>query len=123
MLTLDGFTDVSSILSAGVYALVHNGEVVYVGKSRKMLGRVYTHLKMWGDKRSGKVPSWLSAAVKGVLFNEVHICPCRIEDLDRVEREMIERYKPKYNLLHKTDRPVDLPERFRSKGLGIERRA
>lgn len=117
---LDGFTDVSTILAAGVYALVYNGEVVYVGKSKSMLGRVYTHAKMWRDKRGGKVPSWLP--VKGVLFNAIHIRPCRVEDLDRIEREMIELYKPKYNVVGKTDAKVVLPERFRPKGLGIERR-
>jgi hypothetical protein len=33
-----------------------------------------------------------------MLFDEVHVLPCRIEDLDVVERAMIELYRPFYNI-------------------------
>lgn len=99
---LFGFFDASDMLKAGVYALVYRGEVVYIGKSKSMLGRVYTHRQVWRSRKGGKVPSWLP--VKGILFDEVHIRPCRLEQLDTLEAEMIKLYKPRGNVQLNTDR-------------------
>lgn len=100
---LSGFIDASEILRSGVYILVHRGVVIYVGKSKAMLARIYTHRNLWASKRRGKgdVPWWMP--IPGIHFDEVHIRPCALADLDRLERDMIELYKPKYNTRLKTD--------------------
>lgn len=102
---LEGFTDISASLRSGVYALIAKGQVIYVGKSKAMIGRINAHRKKWIDKRR-KVPGADWIPIPGLLFDEIHIRPCRLEDLDRLEVEMINRYKPKYNINLKTDDKV-----------------
>lgn len=106
---LEGFVDVSAILSAGVYALVRDGVVVYVGQSKRMLTRVSAHKSNWGKK---SVPAWLPPSCRGILFDEVHVLPCRIEDLDIIEARMINLYKPRYNIKIKTPDPVAIVHLF-----------
>ena len=110
-MVLDGFSDVSAILRAGVYVLAYQGRVVSVGKSTSMYSRIYTHRNLWNQRRKGKqVPSWLPSSVKGMLFDAVYIQPCSLEALDGIEQEMIRRYQPKYNVLHnKKPEPVRVP--------------
>lgn len=106
---LDGFINVSAILSAGVYALVRDGVVVYVGQSKRMLTRVSAHKSNWGKKN---VPAWLPASIRGVLFDEVHVLPCRVEALDELEAIVINLYKPRYNIKIKTPTPVNITPLF-----------
>lgn len=107
---LEGFDEISGILRAGVYALVWRGEVVYVGKSKSMYSRIYTHRNLWNQARRGKAaPNWLPTSVKGILFDEVHIRPCSLEAIDGLEKEMINRYKPKYNIALKDKEKVASP--------------
>lgn len=100
---LEGFIDVSDVLRSGVYALVRNGVVVYVGQGKRMLARIEAHRSNWGRK---SMPAWMPVSLRGVLFDEVFVLPCRIEDLDRVERAMIDLYKPKYNIALKAPGPT-----------------
>lgn len=97
---LDGFSDVSDVLRCGVYALGYRGKIVYIGKSKTMLNRIYTHRSL----RSRKVPSWM--VTKGILFDEVHICPCGPDRIDELERQMIDRYRPRYNTYLKSPEPI-----------------
>lgn len=106
---LEGFINVSAILRCGIYALVRDGAVVYVGQSKKMLARVSAHKSNWGRKAT---PTWMPASLRGVLFDEVHVLPCRVEDLDRIERALIDLYKPKYNIQHKTKAPAPIAHFF-----------
>src|ERR1700690_3635629 len=76
---LEGFIDVSAILRCGVYALVREGIIVYIGQSKKPLARVAAHRSNWGRKST---PAWMPASLRGVLFDSVHILPCRVEQLD-----------------------------------------
>ena len=107
-MNLEGFKPIGEILRSGVYALVHRGKVVYIGKSKVMLTRIYSHRSLWGRKRS--IGEWL--AIKGILFDDVHILPCRLEDIDELEREMINIYRPKFNVQlkepHRITTPVSL---------------
>lgn len=91
---LEGFIEVSSILRCGVYALMREGVVVYVGQSKRMLTRIEAHRSQWA--RSHKAPDWLP--IKGILFDRIYILPCRVEDMNRIEREMIDLYRPRYNV-------------------------
>jgi excinuclease UvrABC nuclease subunit len=104
---LEGFVDVTAILRSGVYALLREGKVVYIGQSRKPLTRIESHRSMWGRRQ--KAPAWMQAMVKGMLFDEVHVLPCRIEDLDEVERAMIALYRPYYNIKLKPPQMVEVP--------------
>ncbi len=97
MLSLDGFTRVGPVLGAGVYVLVWRGRVEYVGKSTALLARIYAHRNMW--KRRGERRLTGRAGAKGILFDEVWVMPVPESDLDRLEREMIARYRPRLNQL------------------------
>lgn len=96
----DGFVDVTEILRCGVYVLRNRGTVVYVGQSKAMLTRVYTHRNL----ARKKAPPWLKTA--GVVFDEVLVMAVHPDRLDAVERELIARYQPKHNQAHK---PLQLP--------------
>jgi len=109
---LEGFKPIGEILQAGVYALIWGGKVVYIGKSRRMLVRIYTHRNNWG-KNHKKWTGLNWTKVKGILFDDVHIMPCRLEVLDQLEEEMIKLYRPKYNVhLKGPTEPVMVTEPF-----------
>ncbi len=94
---LEGFINTSAMLKPGVYALLREGVVVYVGQSKKPLGRVEAHRSLQQRiAKHGAAPGWLP--IRGIAFDEVHVLPCRVEDLDVVERAMIDLYKPKFNV-------------------------
>ena len=119
---LEGFAEVSPILKAGVYALVKNGVVIYVGKSRQVYARLYAHRSTAGRaaraKLNGKpspIPTWLPA--KGFVFDQVFVRPCTLDQLDSLERDMINLYKPRYNESLKTSRPVSVPSTITVRGI------
>lgn len=102
---LEGFVNTSAMLKPGIYALLREGVVVYIGQSKKPLGRVEAHRSLQARiAKHGAAPGWLP--IKGIVFDEVHVLPCRVEDLDIVERAMIDLYKPKYNVKLKSPHPV-----------------
>ena len=128
---LEGFVEVTPILRAGVYALVRDGVVVYVGQGKKMVARVEAHRSNWGRK---SVPAWMPVSLRGVLFDQVFVFPCRVEDLDQIEAAMIDLYKPKFNIKLKAPTPLtaqqihihigttDIPLNFRPPTAKFERR-
>jgi excinuclease UvrABC nuclease subunit len=97
---LAGFKAIGEILRSGVYALVWQGKVVYIGKSRKMLSRIYTHRSQAGKSKS------MFTSARGIRFDDVFICPCPLEKLDALEKDMIDLYKPRYNINHKSPHPI-----------------
>lgn len=102
---LEGFADVSAMLQGGVYALVHRGVVVYVGKSKMMLGRVYNHRSTWGRKSQKAVGL---KPIKGILFDSIWVRPCPSDAIDDLEYRMINLYKPRYNSMLRNALPVDI---------------
>lgn len=102
---LEGFTDVSKMLQGGVYALVHRDVVVYVGKSKVMLGRVYTHRVAWGKKSKAAVGL---KPQRGILFDAIWVRPCALASIDELESAMINLYKPRYNDKLRNGLPVDI---------------
>lgn len=103
---MEGFVDVSAVLRQVVYILLHHGTVVYVGKAKVGLGRLYTHRVAWGKKSrkpiSGAIPA------KGMLFDQIMVRPCMSIDIDALEALMIERYRPRYNTQLKSSIPPEL---------------
>lgn len=117
---LEGFSDISEVLRSGVYVLGWKGTVVYVGQSKSMYARIYAHRNLWNNARRGKAePTWLPSSVKGMLFDEVYIRPCPLEGLNELERRLIELYKPKYNIVHKTKTRTASPLTLRIGGIPI----
>jgi hypothetical protein len=89
----DGFCDVSVLLRSGIYLLMKREEIVYVGQSVKLAPRLATHAAQRGRKRS-------KTAV-AMFFDRVLVMPCALADLDRTEKDLIQRYQPKYNVKQK----------------------
>lgn len=98
--SLDQFIDLSAVLGSGVYALFFVGELVYIGKAKRLLARIYAHRNMLERKRAGV------RGVKAVPFSKVKVWPCKEIDLDRLEKELIERFQPKHNSNHIRPRPL-----------------
>lgn len=117
---LEGFADASASLRSGVYALCAKGRVIYVGKSKSMIGRINAHRKAWVAKRKNE--SWISdvLGIPGLMFDEVHIRPAPLHDLDRLEREMIDKYKPHYNVQLRTQGAIRAPISIVVAGLSLQ---
>lgn len=105
---MEGFLDASAMMQGGVYVLVHRREVVYIGKAKNFLARIYTHRSVWGRQRKGdKIASWLP--VKGVIFDQIYLRPCRPEVAEALERELIGEHNPKHNTQLRTKPHSPLP--------------
>lgn len=97
MLVPEGFVDVTAIRRPGVYMLLWRGEVVYVGQAVKLHSRVSNHIHGQAKRKM----TFNGRSIRGTAFDQVLVMPLALSDLDRVERELIERYIPKYNIRHK----------------------
>lgn len=91
---MEGFSDISDCLRGGVYVLLRLGEVVYVGKSKAMLVRIYSHRAL-ARKRA---PAWIKC--RGVVFDQVLVRPCHPDRVDELEQALIRQYSPRYNIQH-----------------------
>lgn len=89
---INEFIDASAVLGSGIYALTLRGEIVYIGQSRVLCQRIGQHKEP--SKRGGP-PNYL--IVKRIKFDGVLVFPCAVENLDKLEREMIQRHQPKCN--------------------------
>lgn len=106
MVQVEGFVDVSVMLRSGVYLLLHQGAVVYVGKSQVMLGRVYSHRVAWGRKSRTRQTALIPP--KGILFDQVLVRPCPLHLIDELEAELIAKHHPRYNTQLKSSIPPEL---------------
>lgn len=69
-----------------IYFLCQGDVVVYVGQTHSGLYRPYSHHK-------------------GKEFDNVKIIPCKLNELDALEKHFIEKYKPHYNIVGVKDTP------------------
>ena len=90
-----GFMNVSKLLHCGVYALVRRGEVVYVGKSRRPLVRLYAHMNARGKKMPWK--AGYNKEYTGIHFDAIWFLPCMLGQLDTLEVHFIKTFAPKHN--------------------------
>ena len=105
---MEGFVDASSMLQGGVYILLHRREIVYIGKAKSFLSRIYTHRSTWSRLRKGdKLANWLPT--KGIMFDQFFLRPCRPDLVDALERELIAAHNPKYNTQLRTKSTSPLP--------------
>lgn len=80
---------------SGVYALMQAGKVVYIGQSTNVLVRISTHRNRLRRWREG----WVPKRGEGIVFQFDHafVQWTPIENLDALEYEMINKYRPKFN--------------------------
>lgn len=105
---MEGLIDCSPMMQGGVYVLVHHREIVYIGKAKNFLARIYTHRSVWSRQRKGdKIAAWLP--VKGIIFDQIFLRSCRPELADGIERELIGLHNPKYNTALRTKSTSPLP--------------
>lgn len=99
---MSGFLNFSGGLRCGVYALTYRGRVVYVGKATRPFQRIAQHQSRLDRRRKGK-------DIPAILFDGVILHSCMLAELDRIEKAMIEQYKPRYNQkLNQNSREVRL---------------
>lgn len=97
-----GSIDISEILKQGVYLLSRENVIVYVGQSKCMLVRIYTHRSL----ARRRVPSWLP--IRGVVFDKVEVIPCHPDRINALEKALIELHTPVYNKAMNPD-PSEYP--------------
>lgn len=82
----EGFVDLSEALRAGVYLLVADGEVVFVGEATSsMLAAISAKL--------GPQPRFLPK----IRFDQILIRPCHPDKMASLRAELIATYTPRYN--------------------------
>lgn len=115
---LEGFVEVSEVLRSGVYALAKDGVIIYVGKSKSLYQRIYSHKHVAKRASQGKsIPDWLP--IKGFTFDQVFVRVCHVDQLDALEAEMINLYKPKYNSKLKNNAAPPPPTTINIRGLQL----
>ena len=73
-------------LASGIYHLIRDGEVIYIGASANLLQRIYSWI---GMARAGYQSRW--------YFDRIAIYPTPIADLAVTELEHIQHYRPTLN--------------------------
>lgn len=99
-LRLEGFGTRLEPRCVGIYALINKGEVVYVGQSRNLWTRLGQHFQTRRRGR-GRGSTKLGAKWADTVqfeFDEILIKYCFLEERDRIELEVIERYRPRFNI-------------------------
>lgn len=101
-LRLEGFEALPRACApSGVYALCADGEVLYVGQAKNVYQRLTTH---YNAKRRIKVYATVKLLSPGdvrvnpIPYDSVMVKWVPIAELDRIERELILRLRPKFNI-------------------------
>lgn len=79
---------------AGVYLLLLQGVVVYVGQSVSVFSRIVAHRNLM---RKSKRAIRLRQDERVIYFDQVRVRFCEPEDLSKLEVLMIDRFNPEYN--------------------------
>lgn len=111
MLRPEGTISFYSLMHCGVYALVRRGEIVYIGKSRKLWIRLYNHCN-----NRGKVvylPEGCLRQNKGINFDDIWIWPCMLGQMDSLEVHLIHKYEPRYNVRGKPNPVISIPSEMK----------
>ena len=100
----EGFVELPVRHWSGVYLLMRDQEVLYVGQSESVYTRITAHRNgLNNSKKQGVLPqvNYLTTGdirMRGIPFNRVLIRHCPSGDQHALEREYIHRLKPPYNL-------------------------
>ena len=79
-----------ALLHCGCYALVRRGEVVYVGMTKKLWIRLYSHCNARGRPVPYKVGQ--NRIGNGIQFDDIWVWPCMLGQLDVLEVHLIQKY-------------------------------
>jgi len=105
-----GFEEIArtNIISA-VYLLLNRGKVVYVGQSVNIYRRVSEH---FNDMRNHRVKRrTVQPSRYGIFeFDRVLVRFVPVDDLDREELELIQRYQPQHNTKYRNRRYINDPQ-------------
>jgi excinuclease UvrABC nuclease subunit len=99
------FIDVPWGRSSGVYMLMHDDIVVYVGQSKHLITRLYQH----NHAARGRGKTY-PGQPKRMTFNGVKVLPYPADELDWLEQALIAHYKPKYNTCHRNVTLIMTPD-------------
>lgn len=102
----EGMTTDEGMLGPGVYCLLFSGEVVYVGKAKMVLTRINTHRQNLMASRKRGVP--LKGSQRPIPFSTFWYRSCKVEDMDRLELELIAKFRPRFNVNLKPEHRVTL---------------
>jgi excinuclease UvrABC nuclease subunit len=97
----DGFVEYSDLLTVAVYALVSKGKVVYIGQSAMPLVRIFQHKLKAGERIYRRTHG---RGVERFAFDQIYIRTCTPRQVNELEKEMIVKHQPKYNILLKYER-------------------
>jgi excinuclease UvrABC nuclease subunit len=83
---------------SGVYVLLRYGDIIYVGQSKALFSRLDDHMRVRkargpvgsGDERTNKM--------RFIPFTHIMIKWCSEQKALELEAELINRYKPEYNI-------------------------
>ena len=93
-----GFADVSALLEASIYLLKSRGKVVYVGQSIQPIVRIFQHRLKTGERIGRRIHS---RGIERFAFDQIFILPCKLSEINTLEKKYIQQYMPKYNIAHK----------------------
>lgn len=81
ILTLPKYFNFEDLRIVGIYFLMKRGKIVYIGKTKNLIGRLWNH---------------------GLLgkFDHIRIINCDESELDRYEKRWIIKFRPKHNRQH-----------------------
>jgi len=107
---------------SGCYALMAQGQVVYVGQSRNVLYR----LTVWRNRlrryREGKNVDYVHQSGQIVQFDRVRMYPCASVDLRDLEAELIALYNPRCNIqVPKLRKGIDIYALAKQAGLDVDK--
>lgn len=94
---MENFVQMREVLApSGVYLLLYQGEVVYVGKSLRIFGRLESHHLNLRRVLAGK-PPYHSQHGPVIMFDDVWIRFLPVDRIDAEEIRLIRHYQPKHN--------------------------
>lgn len=83
--------------TVGIYALLIDGRIVYVGKSRDLPNRAKTHQTNILHSNNAWYPLAKEFHERGHVFTMKILTTCEYKDLDKIEEEYIHKLKPLFN--------------------------
>lgn len=97
--------DFGQLSTTGIYFLIHEGVVVYVGQSRNIRSRIGQHI---------------SEGAK--VFDSIAHVPCAASALAGLETKYIEKLMPKYNKVGNSLRKLGIESPSGGRLIGVERK-
>jgi len=87
---------------------MQKGVVVYVGKSKRPLRRLFQHMQNQGCVRSDRKINYKTHGIcrgghgpehngRGINFDGVRFYPCMLGQIDTIEMALIKKFLPRYN--------------------------